>query len=293
MHYLIGERDCDGIARTLFAPVGAAAPLGDAANRASASRAYARFLAQLQPSIPMQPEFGVVLIDDSAFENAIIDAFYHESPLDDLPRYRDRTFFENGPEYRAAITADVAWLDEAMSRFPVHDPAFWTSFGFFVNYILCPYSRYSRGGSDSAAIGALFISRPRSYSARDLYEILVHEFTHTVMFLDEQVDRHYADETLMAQPDHYARAAISGTARPLDKVLHSLVVATEVLLHRDHVLGHDGATMIHPPTPELLRNMALTIDSIRELDRRDDLLADRGLDLVDRCAGVVSAMTRA
>lgn len=284
MHHLIGERDCEGIAKALFGT-------GDGYEGTdSTSRRYARFLHSLQPSVPPQPKFGVVLVDDPEFEDIILEAFYHESPLDDLPRYRDRTFFENGPERRPGISADVVRVDEALAKFSDHDRQFWRSFGFFVNYILCPYSRFSRGGSDSAAIGALFISRPESYSDRDLYEILVHEFSHTVMFLDELVEPHYADEQRMVHPDAYARAGISETLRPMDKVLHSLVVATEVLLHRERAIGHVDSTTIHPPTRRLLRNLGATIESIRAVDAREGLLAARGRDLVARCSAVVDAL---
>jgi len=152
---------------------------------------------------------------------------------------------------------------------------------------MCPYSRYSRGGTDSAAVGTLFISRPRTYSSRDLYEILVHECTHTMMFVDEMVSPHYCDEASMALEENFSIAALSGTRRPLDKALHSLVVSTELFLHRELVLGHDAPTMIHPSTSKLVANINTTIESLNALNQSEHLLAPRAWDLVRRCAAAV------
>jgi hypothetical protein len=205
-----------------------------------------------------------------------------------LPRYRDATFFENGTDKRVNILADVHYVQAAIERFREIDPGFWTTFDLYVNFVLCPFSRYSRGGTDSDCIGALYLSRARDYSLRDLYEIIIHEFTHTVMFLDEHLIAHYGDEDAMAHQENWVRATISGTLRPLDKVLHSMVVATEILLHRDRVLGHDADTTIHQKTPELAESVRLTIASMLDHPNRDQILGPRGFQLIDLCQSAVA-----
>lgn len=49
------------------------------------------------------------------------------------------------------------------------------------------------------------------------------------MFLDELRYSHYAYARIL-DPSTYARSAILNIDRPLDKVLHSIVVAVEILL---------------------------------------------------------------
>lgn len=253
------------------------------------ARPLARAIAEFQPEMPVQTAYGVELVDDKAFEDRMIAGFLQESILDDLERYRDLNYFENGPERRAQIQADVAYVDEALTRFQRVDPDFWAVFGLFVRYIMCPYSPYSRGGTDSAVRGTIFLSGPRQYSERDLYELLVHEFTHTTMFVDELSRPHYADIRAVADPRNFCLGAVTGLKRPLDKVLHSLVVAAEVLLHRDAVIGHDESVTVHPPTPELIEGMRRSVASIEALDDSRSVLTPHGLALVRRSLEVAEA----
>ncbi|WP_437680010.1 aKG-HExxH-type peptide beta-hydroxylase [Sorangium sp. So ce131] len=289
MYHLLGQETCHDVLKSLARPY-LEGPDDVDPGFMGWKRAYQRYVKWIQPYLPSGSPAGPVYVDDPALEDVFLEAFMKESPLDDLPRYRDRTFFENGPAARPQIAEDVRHLCESMRKFGQLDPGFWAAFDLFVNFVLCPVSRYSRGGSGSDCIGVLYLSRTRTYSLRDLYEILVHEFTHTAMFLDERSRPHYGDERLMPLPENWARATVTGMQRPLDKVLHSMVVATEVLLHRDLVLGHDADTVIHPRTPELVTNVLLTIRSMLDLPNRDRLLAPRAFDLMERCHAAVSRL---
>ena len=287
MYHLLGRRACHDILKAIAEPyLEGRAPPGFVEWK----HAYQRYLSRRQPTLPGGSPAGPIYVDDPRTEDALIAAFLAESPLDDLERYRDRTFFQTGPEHRARISADLEHLRGAVERFRNIDPGFWGAFDLFINLVLCPVSRYSRGGSDSACIGVLYLSRTREYSLRDLYEILVHEFTHTAMFCDELTNPHYGDESLMPDPAHWARATISGLQRPLDKVIHSMVISTEILRHREEVLGHDGETVIHPPTPVLANSVLLTIQSLLGLAERDRLLTPRSLELMERCAPVAARL---
>lgn len=242
-----------------------------------------------QPQFPAQTRYGVELVCDEAFENLLISGFLEESVLDDLPRYRDPMYFSNGPAMRAGIRQEIAYVDECLQQFQAMDPGFWDAFAVFVQYVMCPYSRYSRGGSDSAVRGTLFFSAPRQYSALDLYELLVHEFTHTAMFVDELTQPHYTGIDAVAQPDNFCLASITRLRRPMDKVLHSLVISAEILLHRDAVLGHEGHTAIHPATPRLVEGMLNTAASIRALPDPAAVLTEHGLALVAQGEAIARA----
>jgi hypothetical protein len=245
--------------------------------------AYNRYLNSFQPLIPQRRAWGVQLVDDKALEDNLLWGFYRESPLDDLDRYRDTTFFENGPEHRAEISQDVAYLREIYPEYARHDAEYWKFFELVINYILCPKSRYSRGGADSDAIGVLYMVEPRKRAHHDMYEILIHETTHNIMFLDERIHGHYASYRILPAKENFARAAITGLLRPLDKVLHSLVVVTEVLLHRQRVLGHDADTTIHPRSEMIVKGGLATIESIHALPNKNELLTPRAFDLIEQC----------
>jgi hypothetical protein len=116
--------------------------------------------------------------------------------------------------------------------------------------------------------------------------------THLSLFVDERLRRHYLDYATLHLPENFARSAVYGLQRPLDKVLHSIVVATEVLLFREYVTGHDSHTgAIHPATERLLAGTLASIESTLDLQRRRPVLAPRGIELVSRCRELLGALS--
>jgi hypothetical protein len=53
-----------------------------------------------------------------------------------------------------------------------------------------------------------------------------------LLLIDERVHGHYVSYAKLADKRNYAHSAILKCNRPLDKVFHSLVVATELLASR-------------------------------------------------------------
>src|SRR5262249_34007154 len=143
--------------------------------------------------------------------------------------------------------------------------------------------KFSTGGTSSGALGVISLLHPLERNADTIYELLVHETTHLMMFIDERRSRHYRDSHALANPENFAVSAVYQKRRPLDKVLHSIVVSTEVLLHRKRVLGHASASTVHPPTETLAPATLASCESILELQSRRQLLAPRGVQLVETC----------
>ncbi|CAH2810032.1 MAG: hypothetical protein CBARDCOR_6744 [uncultured Caballeronia sp.] len=71
-----------------------------------------------------------------------------------------------------------------------------------------------------------------SYTFSDLMEMLVHELTHQTMFLDELRYAHFSYADVLDRST-WEKSTILNVARQLDKVLHSIIVAIEILLFRD------------------------------------------------------------
>lgn len=88
------------------------------------------------------------------------------------------------------------------------------------------------------------------------------------MFLDELRYTHYSYSRVLKQST-WARSAILNVARPLDKVLHSIVVAIEVLLFRDGYLGHPVNPRVHPPTRVMIEQLRDSISSTEQAIARD------------------------
>jgi hypothetical protein len=184
---------------------------------------------------------------------------------------------------RPRIEAEAAHAEQQYRAFQAKDPAFWKVFDLYVEHVACIDSKFSPGGTISTALGVIYLSNPRKRSALGLYELYVHECTHLMMFVDQMRRRHYRDFEAIAKKENYCVSAIYEMDRPLDKVLHSLVVATELVLHREHVLGHHDDTSVHPSTEKLVASSLVTARELLEQQARRQLLAPRGVWLVERC----------
>lgn len=138
------------------------------------------------------------------------------------------------------------------------------------------------GGSVSSAIGTLWCANRKNWEINDLAEFIVHETTHTLVFLDELRFSHYVSLSELSNKDNYALSSVLKIKRPLDKVFHSLIVAFEILSLREDWLGHPESPKIHPPSSEIYRNCINTIISLRDVCKDKNLVTKRVVDLVDK-----------
>ncbi|ARU25660.1 hypothetical protein RSSE_p1477 (plasmid) [Ralstonia solanacearum] len=142
-------------------------------------------------------------------------------------------------------------------------------------------SDVAKGGSTSQAIGVIWANPKLTYAVTDIIEILVHEFTHHSMFLDELRYGHYLYAALLDEST-WAHSAILNVRRPLDKVLHSIIVATEVLLFRCEYLGHPARPRVHPPTDIMIAQLQDSISSTEKaISKHKGIFQERAYQLLD------------
>ncbi|EOR10387.1 aKG-HExxH-type peptide beta-hydroxylase [Acinetobacter genomosp. 15BJ] len=123
-------------------------------------------------------------------------------------------------------------------------------------------SHGTRGGSSTDGIGLIWANPKETYPLFDVVEFLVHELTHHCMFIDEQRYGHYDYDTILKK-ENWAESAILKKPRPVDKVLHSIVVSLEIILFRDSVTGHPVKPKVHPPTQMLINQIKTAIKSLQ------------------------------
>ncbi|CAM4290021.1 HEXXH motif-containing putative peptide modification protein [Bordetella tumbae] len=142
-------------------------------------------------------------------------------------------------------------------------------FDFLITDIFLMPSKEASGGSTSSAIGVIWANPKITHRIPDVVEFIVHELTHHAMFIDEYRYGHYDHRALMS-PDSWAQSAILKIARPLDKVIHSIVVAAEIVMFREKFIGHPSAPLVHPPTPRILAQLVASLDSVEQvIDRQE------------------------
>ena len=94
----------------------------------------------------------------------------------------------------------------------------------------------AHGGTSSKCIGLMWLTMKGNLSVQDVMEVLIHEMTHTLVFVDELNYRHF-DYTHLTRSENLAQSSTFNRLRPMDKVIHSILVAHgKFLFARKYVL---------------------------------------------------------
>jgi hypothetical protein len=182
---------------------------------------------------------------------------------------------------KANVERKIAQLESAIALLGDRSQDHLNFLDLSVERIFVDGSDVAAGGTTSDAVGLVWSNPHPEFSDTDLAEFLAHEMTHTLMFLDEWLLGHYT-RPLTHDESTWCHSAILKKKRPIDKVLHSIVVASEIVLLRQTYLGEPEAPKAHPPSHRIKQAIADSIDSIKDVQRRSGILAERALDLLDR-----------
>jgi hypothetical protein len=132
-------------------------------------------------------------------------------------------------------------------------------------------------GSASApnALGMIWIQPSEPWTNMDIVESLVHEMTHILTYLDEQCYGHYINSKKIDDEITWVPSAIRSEKRPVHMVVHSIIVAVEILSLRNRLRIKDEDISIHGSTSSLLNKTKLSITALKENPEGWSLLTDR------------------
>lgn len=213
------------------------------------------------------------MTDDAEVISHLIQAFQCQSLLNDKAQEQS---ISQVNEEREAFKVDeerVRSILNAALFFPCELRAI---FDLAIHSIFISESKVAHGGSTSNALGVIWMRAVKRLSDKDIAELLVHESTHTYMHIDECCHEHYANYRLLETREAYALSAILQEKRPMDKALHSLVVAAELLQYRERVLGQHLQPKLHPPSEKLREQAGAAGQDILDVHRRTRVLTKRG-----------------
>lgn len=237
--------------------------------------AYHLYLRRHQPAVTLPPSGRLRLTADPAITAPLIELFGQTSKLNDL----NQTSAIESP-----IGGDAEWIvsraQDALAALGGLDPTLHQLFSVVINYCFFAGSTRAGGGSSSGAIGCVWMNPRQHWTMQDFCEFFVHELTHNLLFLDERRFLHYPSYEALKDERNFAYSSILNRPRPLDKVVHSLIVASEVLAFRLEHFNPGARTFLHPSTVRLGTGIAKTIESLRELPR--SIMTDRAWALIDR-----------
>jgi hypothetical protein len=205
----------------------------------------------------------------------MIALFAEKSRLDDFDR-----IFSDDSQFQHEQLDMAEWHLQELKK---DDEQLYSLFSLAINTLFSRPSELASGGSSSGAIGCIWINPRQNWSRQDFLEFFVHEMTHNLVFLDEYRYHHYEDYTGMFLEENYAKSAIQAKRRPLDKVFHSILVSTEVLLTRRDLLRHPKSPILHPPTSIMFEKTFESIDNVERNSTVYSLLTSRGKELITTC----------
>lgn len=243
---------------------------------------YLDFLEDHQPYMPVNRDEDV-FVTDVATESCLVAAYGHNAALNDL----GQSEIIGEPYDDECKREKVMMARKALNEFLELDDKLAAVFDLTIHSIIIRPSnsangRKSYGGSSSAAMGVIWLSLGATVTERDIVEMLLHELTHHLLFLDERNHPHF-DYDLITREENRAFSAILNLHRPLDKVMHSIVVATELILGRLRFLPEGGERTVHPATEKLLADTRTAYDSITSLPGADLVLRPRARAIIDCC----------
>lgn len=242
---------------------------------------FHNFLSRHQPYMPVNRADDPFIVD-AGLEDALVRAYSFNNTLDDL-----RQTQIIGDAYPLEVKLErIDFARRALDRFLSLDEELAAVFDLAIHSIVVrpsdrPGGRASYGGSSSAAIGVIWLSLGPTVTELDVVEMLLHELTHHLLFIDERSFAHF-DYAQMTREENRAYSAILNLRRPIDKVFHSIVVATELVLGR-HSFLPPGPITVHPPTDKLSADTVTASASLTDLDRTCGAIEPRGHEILARC----------
>ncbi len=283
MYYLLGLEA--NVTNLVLASKSAGA--GDIRSPRELKAAYQTYLATRQPSVTLSRSGEIELV---AFSRDVVELarLYAQPEASGADRLTDDDIEETfARSDREAVVGRIERIRAARAFIARTNPEVSELFELAVNRIFFLPVESMCGGTVPDAIGVIWANPSPTWDLQDVVELLLHELNHTLGFVDEAVKSHYTDRDRLLDSKSFAMSSIRRCPRRLDLAVSSLAVGAEILRARSEWLGHPKSPRAHPPTDILVHSCRQTIESIHAIPTHRELLSERGLEIVGRCAAIV------
>lgn len=241
--------------------------------------AYLSFLNQVQPEYPAR-EISDLIVRDREHARALIASF-SASRINDLHQEKMVADYYEGESQEQSIAAVL----QALETLREMNPEVRELIQLVIHSILLCGSNLNEaglrayGGTSSKCVGLMWLSMKGGLSTQDIMELLIHEMTHTQVFIDELNFGHFDYEHL-TKKENWARSSILNRNRPMDKVIHSIVVSHEVLFARANYLPNTDKISVHPASEVMRANTLQSIASVFAHPNHKRVCKPRALELI-------------
>lgn len=245
---------------------------------------YHAFLRDLYPEVPVN-ESRNFFVDDEKIEDRLAAAFHMKEALG---QQQQRDGFI-GPSYPLDKKLErIERVRVAMDELLSLDEDLRSLFELVVHTVLIREPKplanggYSHSCSAATAVGVIWLSAVDFVTKEDFKELLIHELIHQLLFIDDFVTSQF-QYVEMSKPESFALSAISLTPRPMDVVIHSIIVACELLVSRQRLIGEPLKPTVHPPSAAIKATLAQSFESLVKAPTYSSLVTPRIQGFLDHC----------
>jgi hypothetical protein len=207
----------------------------------------------------------------------IIQAFNNGSDLDDFTYdviEVVKTEFDIG--FYTKIKKALAMISDA-------DQQLYESISLLIRNFIPVESTHIIAGSTSSVPGMMFFNTRKideTLNITDLAELIVHEATHSALFIDELIHGHYNSLKLLVNKNTWTTTPIREIKRPSDKGFHAIIVSRNLIEFRK-LAGYLDDNLFHPMTLKLISNCNQTYKEMIGVDKNIGILTSRGRELIE------------
>ncbi|MDG4658580.1 HEXXH motif-containing putative peptide modification protein [Ectobacillus antri] len=152
--------------------------------------------------------------------------------------------------------------------------------------------KISGSATISNAVGIMWVQPDNWWSNADILEALVHELTHTLLFLDEQRYGHYSKVESLNDEKTWVPSAIRNELRPINGVVHSIIVAAEILNLRKELHFKQDELNLHGNSRDLIIKTKNSLDAIMQKPASWNLLSKRMQFLLETTNKLMNSLYR-
>lgn len=248
--------------------------------------AYFQFTQYTQPKIPISNNVSeVTFVNDVKLQEQLIEIFL-DRPIKGTNHRTISNVTFNGIDKNQELISKYDLVRKSLRHYKERNENLHFLTQLLFTYIFAIKINGVACATIPKALGLLLIDH-KLWNINDMCEMLVHETTHQLVTLDEYRYEYYLNQQKLFNPENYCISTLRKTKRPVNKVIHSLIVAYEIINYRKNILASNENVTIHPGTDILKKQIFKTLESLDRPQIKNNL-STRAIYLIDLIASATT-----
>jgi len=254
------------------------APVNDDLDELLLKKHYQQWLLKIQLHCPILNDKTEFIEIDNSKINVYDGYFKREDRVD----YEDAI---SSSIMYPSIKDRIVKIKEGLIDLREKEPLKASLFDLVINTVI--FDQNTRGGTsvNPNYVGVMGVHHDMRAEKEAVPELLLHEMTHNLLFLDELRYQHYKNYELLKQNENKMDSPYLNTViqLPLDRILHRMVVFVEILEYRNKHIGHSVRESQHLSSDIIRNTCHQYISQIEGKNLTEKLLTDRGQKIFESC----------